>query len=198
MGRREPRELRFAARLLEPGPVVLVTSHYRGQPNVMTAAWVTPISLDPPRLGLAIHPSRLTHEFLSRGEYFALNVLTVEHLDAIHLCGMLSGRDADKFARSRLHPVDAVEIDVPVIDEAIGHVECGVIARLSLGDHDLFVGEVLAVAAEREVFGDRWLELEEAPLVHHLGAEWYAVLARPSRAKLPDEEEDIRQEESER
>ncbi|MCS7051144.1 MAG: flavin reductase, partial [Thermomicrobium sp.] len=68
MGRREPRELRFAARLLEPGPVVLVTSHYRGQPNVMTAAWVTPISLDPPRLGLAIHPSRLTHEFLSRGE----------------------------------------------------------------------------------------------------------------------------------
>ncbi len=198
MGRKEPREPRLAARLLEPGPVVLVTTQYRAHPNVMTAAWVMPLSLEPTRIGLAVHPSRLTHELLSKGEYFALNILTLEHLLAIHLCGTLSGRDVDKFTRAQLHPVDALEVDVPVLEEAVAHIECGVIARLSLGDHDLFVGEVIAAAADTELFGERWLQLEEAPLVHHVGAEWYAALARVSRARLPGEEEEEAQEESER
>ncbi|MCS7257231.1 MAG: flavin reductase family protein, partial [Thermomicrobium sp.] len=77
MGRKEAREPRMAARLLEPGPVVLVTTQHRSQPNVMTAAWVMPLSLDPPRVGLAIHPSRFTHELIGKSEYFALNILTV-------------------------------------------------------------------------------------------------------------------------
>lgn len=197
MGRKEPREPRLAARLLEPGPVVLVTAQYRAHPNVMTAAWVVPLSLEPMRIGLAVHPSRLTHELMTKGEYFTLNILTLEHLLAIHLCGILSGRDVDKFTRAQLHPVDALEVDVPVIEEAVAHIECGVVARLSLGDHDLFVGEVLAVAAESELFGEWWLQLEEAPLVHHVGAEWYAALTRVVRARVPSEEEEA-QEESER
>jgi flavin reductase (DIM6/NTAB) family NADH-FMN oxidoreductase RutF len=189
VGRKERREPRLAARLLEPGPVVLVTTHYRAQPNVMTAAWVIPLSLEPPRIGLAVHPSRLTHELLTKGEFFALNIVTIEYLPALHLCGLLSGRDTDKFTRAQLHPTDALETDVPVLEEAIAQIECGLAARLSLGDHDLFVGEVLAVAADSELFGDRWLHLEEAPLAHHVGGEWYAALARVYRARLPDEEE---------
>ncbi|MCX2727304.1 flavin reductase family protein [Thermomicrobium sp. 4228-Ro] len=200
MGRKEAREPRMAARLLEPGPVVLVTTQHRSQPNVMTAAWVMPLSLDPPRIGLAIHPSRFTHELLGKGEFFALNILTIEYLPAIHLCGTLSGRDLDKFARAELHAVDALEIDVPVIEEAVAQIECGLVGRLSLGDHDLFIGDVLAVAADAELFGERWLQLEDAPLAHHVGAEWYAALARVYRARLPgtEEEEAELQEESER
>lgn len=190
MARREARELRTAARLLEPGPVTLVTTLYRSQPNVMTAAWVMPLSLDPPRIGLAVHPTRLTHEFISKGEHFAVNILTVDFLTAVHLCGTLSGRDVDKFQRAQLHPMDALECDVPVIDEAAAHLECGVVARLSLGDHDLFVGEVIAVAVDPELFGDRWSALEDAPLLHHVGAEWYGAVAKVYRARLPGEEEE--------
>jgi flavin reductase (DIM6/NTAB) family NADH-FMN oxidoreductase RutF len=199
VGRKEPRELRLAARLLEPGPVVLVTAQHRSQPNAMTVAWVMPLSLDPPRVALAIHPSRFTHELIGKSEYFALNLLTIEYLPAIHLCGTVSGRDLDKFARTELHPVDALEIDVPVIEEAVAHIECGLVGRLSLGDHDLFVGDVLAVAADDELFGERWLQLEEAPLPHHVGGEWYAAAARLYRARLPGEEgAEGGQEESER
>ncbi|MCX7624510.1 MAG: flavin reductase family protein [Thermomicrobium sp.] len=190
MGRKQPRELRLAARLLEPGPVVLVTTQHRARPNVMTAAWVMPLSLEPPRVALAIHPSRLTHELIGKSEYFALNLLTVEHLPAIHLCGTVSGRDLDKFARTQLHPVDALEVDAPVIEEAVAQIECGVVGRLGLGDHDLFVGDVLAVAADEELFGDRWLHLEEAPLPHHIGAEWYGAVSRLYRARIPGEEEE--------
>ncbi len=198
MGRKSARELRMAARVLEPGPVVLVTAQYRAQPNVMTAAWVTPISLDPPRVALAIHPSRLTHELIGKSEYFALNIVTVEYLSAVHLCGSVSGRDLDKFARAALHPIDALEIDVPVIEEAAAHIECGLVGRLSLGDHDLFVGDVLAVAADAELFEERWLHLDEAPLIHHVGGEWYAAAARVHRARLPgaEEEQEALQEES--
>lgn len=190
MVERELQEPRLAARLLEPGPVVLVTTLFRAQPNGMTAAWVTPLSLDPPRIGLAVHPSRLTHEFMSKGEYFALNILTIEHLTALHFCGTVSGREVDKFAHTRLHLTDALEIDVPVIEEAVAHIECGVVARLNLGDHDLFVGDVLAIAVTPELFRERWLQLTEAPLVHHLGAEWYATLSRTYQARLPGEEQE--------
>jgi flavin reductase (DIM6/NTAB) family NADH-FMN oxidoreductase RutF len=179
MGSKLPRERRHAARLLEPGPVVLVTAQFRSQPNVMTAAWVMPLSLDPPRVVVAIHPSRFTHELVTRGELFVLNLPTLRLLDAVHRCGIISGRDLDKFAHARLHLADALEIDVPVIEECVAHIECGLAERLSLGDHDLFVGEVVAVSADEELFTDRWQVSDEVPLIHHIAVDAYAGLSKP-------------------
>ena len=108
------RALDFAGqahRLLSPGPVTLLSSQYRGQPNLMAVAWAAPISLDPPLVGDAIDPSRLTHEFVSKSEQFALNVPHLEIITATHRCGMLSGRDGDKFVVAGLTMEPATEID---------------------------------------------------------------------------------------
>lgn len=188
MASKSPRDPRQAARLLEPGPVVLVTAQFRSQPNVMTAAWVMPLSLDPPRVGVAIHPSRYTHELVTRGELFVLNLPTLDLLDAVHRCGIVSGRDVDKFAHAGLHPADALEIDVPVIEECAAYIECGLTERLALGDHDLFVGEVLAVSADDELFTDRWQIADDSPLIHHVALDTYAGLSRPYIAR-PEREE---------
>ena len=90
-----------ATRLLQPGPVALVTSRFRSADNVMTAAWLMPVSLDPPRIALAVHTGRLTHEYISKSEYFALNIPTAELLAAVHRCGLVSGREGDKFESCR-------------------------------------------------------------------------------------------------
>ncbi len=187
MPAKRPLDLAQAARLLEPGPLALVTSLFRSQHNVMTAAWLVPLGFDPPRVGVAIHPSRLTHEFVSRSEQFGLSIPTLDLLNAVHRCGLESGRDRDKFVSAGLTPMDAVEIEAPLVEECVAHIECGVVERLRLSDHDLFVGEVLAVSAAEELFTDRW-QVEEADLVHHVAGDEYAGLSKPYRARLEEEE----------
>jgi flavin reductase (DIM6/NTAB) family NADH-FMN oxidoreductase RutF len=155
----------------------------------MTAAWQTPVSLDPPLLAVAIHPGRLTHEYVSRSEFFAINIPTADLLAAVHRCGMASGRDGDKFAASGLTPVDASLLELPLIDQCVAHIECGVVDRASFGDHDLFIAQPLAVTALDEAFDGRWLvEVDAGRVLHHLRADYYASLTRSYQAKLDDEE----------
>lgn len=177
-------DLRQATRLLSPGPVTLLTSQYRGQPNVMTVAWAAPVSLDPPLIGVAIFPGRLTHEFVEKSEQFVLNVPHLEIITATHRCGILSGRDEDKFAVAGLTMELSVEVDPPRIAECLAHIECGVVERMRLGDHDFFVGQPLAISADDAAFDGFWKTDEETgQILHHLGTDRYAALAKRYRAQ---------------
>jgi flavin reductase (DIM6/NTAB) family NADH-FMN oxidoreductase RutF len=183
-------DIRDATRLLQPGPVALITSRFKSADNVMTAAWMMPVSLDPPLLAVAIHPGRLTHEYVSKSEFFALNFPNADLLSAVHACGMLTGRAGDKFEAAGVTPVDATQLELPLIDECVAHIECGIVNRTAFGDHDLFIAQPLAVVALDEAFNDRWLvESDAGQIVHHLRADYYATLSRPYQAKLEEEEE---------
>jgi flavin reductase (DIM6/NTAB) family NADH-FMN oxidoreductase RutF len=183
------RDIRDANRLIEPGPVALITSRFRSADNVMTAAWMMPVSLDPPLLAVAIHPGRLTHEYVSKSEFFALNFPNADLLGPVHACGMLTGREGDKFVAAGLTPVDATQLELPLVGECVAHIECGVVNRASFGDHDLFIAQPLAVVALDEAFDERWLvEGDAGRIIHHLRADYYATLSRPYQAKLEDEE----------
>jgi flavin reductase (DIM6/NTAB) family NADH-FMN oxidoreductase RutF len=188
--RLDPRD---ALRLLAPGPVALVTTMYRDQPNAMTAGWLLPLSFEPALVGVAIHPGRLTHEFATKTEVFALNIPTVDLLGAVHHCGMTSGREGDKLAAAGLTPTEALEVEAPLIADCVAHVECAVHDRRSIGDHDLFVGRVLAVQALDEAFDGVWqVEVDAGQILHHLGADRYAGLAKAYRALSPEEEAERR------
>jgi flavin reductase (DIM6/NTAB) family NADH-FMN oxidoreductase RutF len=183
-------ELRDTMRLLAPGAVTLVSTMYRDQPNVMTAGWLLPLSLEPTFLGVAVQPGRLSHEFITKTEQFALNFPNIDLIAAVHRCGMKSGRDEDKFEAANLTPEDATTIEAPLIAECVGHIECGVVDRLTLGDHDLFVGRVLVVSAVEEAFHQIWqVETDAGQLLHHLGGDRYAGMSRPYRASTePDQD----------
>lgn len=179
-----------AVRLLQPSPVGLLTSQFRADTNVMTVAWMMAVSLNPPRIAVAIHPDRLSHEYVSRSEFFALNIPTMDLLTAVHRCGVESGRDGDKFTVSGLTPIDAYELDLPLVDECVAYIECGVVERTTFGDHDLFIGEPLVVAALDEAFQDRWLvDGDAGRLIHHLRADYYAGLSKSYQVRVDDEAE---------
>lgn len=181
----EPRD---ALRLIVPGPVGLVTTIYRDQPNVMAASWMLPVSLDPVYVGVAVHPSRLTHEFITKTELFAISIPTVDLMTAVQVAGTVSGREGDKLAATGLTLLDPRETEVPLIAECVGHIECGVVERQRFGDHDLFVGRVLSVQALDEAFDGFWkVEDDAGQLLHHLGADRYAGLRRGYRVELPEE-----------
>ncbi len=184
---KEPLFERDALRLIGAGPVVLLTSMFKGQPNVMTVGWLMPLSLDPVLIGVAVQPSRLSHEFMTKSEQFGISVPTMDLLAAIHGCGEESGRDVDKFELFRLTPQDPHEIDAPSIGECVAHLECGVIDRRSIGDHDLFVGTVMHVTAEASAFRDTWLPEDGVQIAHHLGGDRYAGMGGAYRASSPPE-----------
>jgi len=168
-----------ARRLINPGPVVLVTAKYKGTVNVMTAAWTTPISGDPPLVGVAINHGSFTHDLIAKSEQFALNVPGRGLAEKVKLCGTLSGRDVNKFEEASLMPLTAREVEAPLVEECLGHLECAVVEAHSLGDHTLFVGQVVAAWAEEGAFEETWLlEDEEARPLHHLGGTYYGVLEK--------------------
>lgn len=189
MAQKVTLDLVSTARLLQPGPVGLLTSQFRADTNVMAVAWMMTVSFDPPRIAVAIHPDRLSHEYVSRSEFFALNIPNMDLLAAVHRCGIESGREGDKFISAGLTPVDAYVLDLPLIDECVAHIECGVVERAAFGDHDLFIGEPVAVVALDEAFQERWLvDGDAGRLIHHLRADYYAGLSRAYQVR-PEEDD---------
>lgn len=190
MGEKIFRQSRDALRMLAPGPLALLTTMYRDQPNVMTAAWMQPMSLSPMLISIAVQPSRLTHEFLSKSEVFVLNIPTLELLSAVHHAGMVTGRDQDKFEATGLTPEPGVATEAPLIAECVAHIECNVRDRVTIGDHDLFVATPMRVTADTEAFDGVWLtEADAGRVLHHLGADRYASLGKTYQSALPDDEE---------
>lgn len=178
MGTLVERPLRDALRMIAPGPVTLLTTMHKGQPNVMTAAWVRPQSLNPTLLSVAIHPDRLTHQFVTATEQVVINIPVYTMMSTVHRAGLISGRDGDKLATLGLEAVDATLIEPPRIAGCAAYIECHVQDRIGAGDHDLFTLEIMAVAADDESFDGFWRITEDAgQLLQHLGADRYATLA---------------------
>lgn len=171
-------DLSRATRLLQPGPIALVTAKHKNKANVMVAAWVTNVSTDPPMVALAVHPARLTHDLISKSGEFALNIPPRPLAEQVKKIGEVSGQEADKFVVTKLNLYEAQQVNAPLIVECIGHLECGVVDTVRAGNHTLFLAEIVAACAEEAAFdGERWTLADESvkPL-HHLGGNVYAML----------------------
>lgn len=177
---------RDARRLLGGGPAALLTTAWHGAQNVMPAVFVTPLSIDPPLIGVAVHPARHTHDMIKFSEEFALNIPTRELLHHVQYLGSVSGAELNKLELTRLPTFRARRVDAPLLEGCVGWIECGIEDAYRIGDHTLFVGKVVAASAEKDAFDDAWLlgDPEERPL-HYLGVNYYAVLGDRMEARIP-------------
>jgi flavin reductase (DIM6/NTAB) family NADH-FMN oxidoreductase RutF len=153
-----------------------VTATYKGKTSILSASWVMPVSHEPPLVALAVNPANFTYELIDGSEEFAVNIPTGDLVKQVKYCGSVSGREVDKFKATGLHPLQAAKVSAPLIEECVGHLECGVRDRVVAGDHVMFIGEILAAAVEVGAFEGVWLvEKEEAKILHHLGGSTYFV-----------------------
>jgi flavin reductase (DIM6/NTAB) family NADH-FMN oxidoreductase RutF len=175
-----------ARRLLGGGPVTLVSTAWHGSHNVMPAAFVTPLSIDPPLIGLAVHPARHTHDMIKFSEEFALNIPTLALLHHVQYLGSVSGNELNKLELTRLPTFRARRVEAPLLEGCCGWIECGVEDAYRIGDHTLFVGKVAAASVEQDAFDGTWLldDPEERPL-HYLGVNYYAILGERLEARIP-------------
>ena len=114
-------------RLLEPGPVVLVTTAGKGKANIMAQSWHMMIEFEPPLVGCVISNRNHSFSLLKAAKECVLNIPTVELAAQVVGCGNTSGRRTDKFKKFGLTPVAASRVKVPLIDECYASLECRVV-----------------------------------------------------------------------
>lgn len=141
---------------LFPVPSVMVSSATaQARPNVITLAWVGTVCSQPPLVAISVRPSRHSHALIAQSREFVINIPSEEQAVQMDYCGQVSGRDVDKFARCGFTPREASRLQyAPLIAECPVNLECQVRQIQELGSHDLFIAEVVAVHADREILGE--------------------------------------------
>jgi flavin reductase (DIM6/NTAB) family NADH-FMN oxidoreductase RutF len=120
--------------LLEPGPVVLLTTAARGRPNVMPMSWHTMLEFEPPLVACVVSDRNHSFAALKATRECVLAIPTVELARQVVRCGNTSGRTTDKFRAFGLTPVPASRVKAPLVDQCYANLECRVAdARLVRG-----------------------------------------------------------------
>jgi flavin reductase (DIM6/NTAB) family NADH-FMN oxidoreductase RutF len=174
---KRPLSAARTTRLLNHGPTVLASCGRGDQANVITLAWVSPVSAAPPMLAIAVAPSRHSHGLIAQTREFVLNVPTPRMLPAVWYCGTRSGREVDKFEGAGLTAAPATAVETPVIGECFGHIECRVVKTWTVGDHTLFVAEAVAGSVEARAFDGRLRLTGRYHTLHHLGGPHFVTSA---------------------
>jgi len=146
--------------LLAPTPVVLVSCRRNDEkPNIITIAWAGVVCSEPPMLSVSIRPSRYSYDIIKESKEFVVNVPTLEICSETDYCGIVSGRDVDKFESTGLTPGPSTEVRAPSIAECPISIECKLKDIVPLGGHDLFLGEVVAVTADESVLDGKRIQV---------------------------------------
>jgi len=175
-------EKSLAYRFFTPGSTVLVTSASEGKTDILTVSWQTPVAKEPPLLAIAVAKPHYSHELLTKGLAYVINLPTKALLKEVMYCGTRSGREVDKFEETRLTPEPGDTIDVPHIRECAAYVECRVTESLSVGDHTLFIGEALKAEAEAGLFDQTWkIGKPGTEFLQHLGGPRFFLPGPPVR-----------------
>ena len=157
-----------------PSPAGLIVSiDENKKPNVMTAAEVFNIGLkEPAIIGIALRKATYTHSLITKTAQFTVNLPTAAILDKVDLVGTISGRDGlDKFSKYGLTPLKSSFLDAPIIEECPVNLECKLLNASEVGDHDLFLGEVVAMHVDSDKLNEKQRVLVEK-IDGFLVAEW--------------------------
>lgn len=137
--------------VLYPVPVCMVScGDIDGESNIITIAWTGTINSDPAMTYVSIRPSRHSYDIIKKYGEFVINVTNESLTYACDYSGVLSGRDVDKFKEMNLTKLKSQKVKAPSIAESPVNIECRVKDIISLGSHDMFLGEVVSVSASKE------------------------------------------------
>lgn len=139
--------------ILSPAPPILVScgGMQEWKPNLITIAWAGNVCSDPPMVSISVRPERYSHEIIRATREFVVNVPTLSQARAVDWCGVVSGRNEDKFAATGLTPSPSLKVRPPIVLECPINIECRVKKSLELGTHTMFVAEVVAVQVSAEL-----------------------------------------------
>ena len=165
--------------LLEPGPVVLVTTVHKNRANIMTLSWHTMMEFEPPLVGCVISGRNYSFDALRATKECVLNIPAANLVKQVVGVGNCSGEKVDKFKKFKLTPLPALQVTPPLIAECYANLECRVADTRMVNKYNFFVLEVVKA----------WIDpaIKNLRTLHHQGKGVFMVGGRtiklPSRMK---------------
>lgn len=129
--------------LLEPGPVVLLTTANKGRANIMTMSWHMMVEFEPPLVACVVSSANYSFGALRATKECVIALPAVELGPKVVEVGNCSGRDVDKFMKFGLTPSPAARVAPPLIAECFANLECKVAETRLVNTYNLFILEVL-------------------------------------------------------
>ncbi len=147
--------------LLEPGPVVMISTAHKGHNNIMTLSWQTMLDFAPPLVAFVMSNRNYSFDLLKASKECVINIPTVEIAKQVVQCGNTSGKKIDKFDMLNLTPEVASKVKAPLIDECYANLECKVVDTKLVDKYNLFIVEVVKA----------WINpaKKNPKTIHHLG-----------------------------
>lgn len=164
--------------MLTPVPAVMVSCGTpAGQHNIITLAWVGTVCSDPPMLSIAVRPLRHSYQMIAATKEFVVNIPSSSQTEAMDYCGVVSGRDVDKFTEQGLTAAPASQLQhAPLIAECPINLECRVEQELMLGSHALFLANIVAIQANAAVLdAQQRIDQDLAKPVAYAGSKYYEL-----------------------
>ncbi|GAB6043722.1 flavin reductase family protein [Endothiovibrio diazotrophicus] len=132
--------------LIEPGPVVLVTTHDGGNSNIMTISWTMVMDFSPV-FAMTTGPWNYSYDALQKTRECVIAIPTVDLIDQVVGVGTCSGADTDKFARFGFTPLKGKHVKAPLIKECLANIECKVVDIIEA--HNILVLQGVAAYFDR-------------------------------------------------
>ena len=140
-----------------PYGLYAVTVAHDGEEHGMTANWVTQAAFEPPMVVVAVENTAKTIAMIREARHFAVNLFQQGQRELAAKLGRSSEQAPHKLKGIKTKPAPVSK--APVLADALGWVECRLVATLPAGDHTLVLGEVVAAGVEHE--GAQPLTLQE-------------------------------------
>ena len=166
-----------AGNMLNPVPAVMVSvADQNHRPNIITVAWAGTVCTNPPMVSISVRPSRYSYEIIEKTGEFVINLTNEKLAKACDYCGVVSGRDVDKFKEMNLTPLPSKMIDAVGIEESPVNIECKVVEVKKLGSHDMFIAEVVNVTVDdRYMDENNKFNLNDSDLVAYSHGEYFTL-----------------------
>lgn len=154
-------------RLLEPGPVVMVSTFWHGKANAMTMSWHTMIDFEPPLVGCVISDQNYSFQAVQETKVCVINIPTADLALKVVEVGNSSGRTTDKFKKFHLAAEEATEVAAPLMADCYANLECKVIDTRMAKKYNLFILEVVKA----------WIRpsKKRIRMIHHAGSGAFIV-----------------------
>ena len=130
-------------RFLEPGPIVLVSSAWKGKANIMTMGWHMVMEFVPSLVGCYVWSQNHSFDMIRKSKACVINIPTVDIAPKVVGIGNTTGRQVDKFKTFGLTPAAADKVGAPLINECYANFECRLADAGMIRSYGLFVWDVV-------------------------------------------------------
>ena len=153
--------------LLEPGPVVLLTTAQKGRANIMTMSWHMMVEFEPPLVACVVSSANYSFAALRATKECVIAIPALELAPKVVAAGNCSGRNVRKFEKFGLTAAPAERVAPPLVAECFANLECKVADTHLVAKYNLFVLEVVKA----------WIDpaQKNPKTIHHRGDGRFAV-----------------------